>query len=83
MVKLAQCGECHTPGPVYHLMKELEFGGGTPINIGSETVASANITSDPSGISYYDEAQFVATIRSGRVGARQLSSVMPWWFSVG
>lgn len=81
LVRLAQCGECHTPGPVYRLMKGLEFSGGTPINVGGKAVASANITPDPSGISYYDQAQFVTTIRTGKVGgARQLSSAMPWWF---
>jgi hypothetical protein len=61
-------------------MKELEFGGGTPINVAGRIVASANITPDPSGISYYDERMFVQAIRTGKVGARRLSSVMPWWF---
>ena len=40
--------------------------------------ASANLTHDPSGIPYYDEAQFVRTIRTGYVGARRLSQIMPW-----
>jgi mono/diheme cytochrome c family protein len=44
-------------------------------------VASANITPDPSGISYYTEAMFVRTIRTGKVnGVRQLSAAMPWVF---
>jgi mono/diheme cytochrome c family protein len=44
-------------------------------------VASANITPDPSGISYYTEAIFVRTIRTGKVnGVRQLSAAMPWVF---
>jgi hypothetical protein len=44
-------------------------------------VASANITSDPSGISYYTEAIFIRTIRTGKVnGVRQLSAAMPWVF---
>jgi hypothetical protein len=36
-----------------------------------------NITSDPSGISYYQNA-FVHAMRTGQVGARDLSAVMPW-----
>jgi mono/diheme cytochrome c family protein len=80
LVRLAHCSECHTPGPVYDLMKGLEFAGGTPLDVGGETVACANITPDPSGISYYNEAQFVMAIRTGKVGARKLSPVMPWWF---
>ena len=46
---------------------------------GVGVVASANITSDPSGIAYYDEKIFVTTIRTGRVaGIRPLSRAMPW-----
>ena len=43
-------------------------------------VTSPNITSDPSGISYYDEAIFIQTIRTGRVaGVRPLSRAMLWF----
>ena len=42
-------------------------------------ITTANITPDPSGISYYDEALFVKTIRTGHVGARPLHVPMPWW----
>jgi hypothetical protein len=41
-------------------------------------VASANITPDPSGIPYYDEAIFLKAMRTGEVGARELNKVMPW-----
>ena len=40
-------------------------------------VASANLTPDATGISYYDEALFVQTLRSGYVKARPLSPIMP------
>jgi hypothetical protein len=43
-------------------------------------VASANITPDPSGISYYDEDLFIQAIRTGKVRARQLSPMMPYMF---
>jgi len=41
-------------------------------------VASSNITPDPSGISYYDQAIFTQAIRTGFVGARKLNQIMPW-----
>lgn len=46
---------------------------------GERVVVSANLTRDPSGISYYTPELFVQTIRTGRVGGvRRLSSAMPW-----
>jgi len=45
-----------------------------------DQVSSANLTPDPSGISYYDEAQFLKTIHTGKVGARKISPIMPWWY---
>jgi mono/diheme cytochrome c family protein len=46
---------------------------------GERIVVSANITPDPSGISYYTPELFIQTIRTGRVGGvRRLSSAMPW-----
>jgi mono/diheme cytochrome c family protein len=47
--------------------------------IRNDVVVSPNITSDPSGIAFFDEAIFIQTIRSGRVaGVRPLSRAMPW-----
>jgi len=45
---------------------------------GEKKVAASNITPDPSGISYYDEALFIQTMRAGHVGARELAPAMPW-----
>jgi mono/diheme cytochrome c family protein len=43
-------------------------------------VTSPNITPDPSGILYFDEAIFIQTIRTGRVaGIRPLSRAMLWF----
>ena len=43
-------------------------------------VASANITSDASGIAYFDEEIFIRTMRTGReAGIRPLSPAMPWY----
>lgn len=43
-------------------------------------VTSPNITQDPSGIPYFDEAIFIQTIRTGRVaGRRPLTRAMLWF----
>jgi mono/diheme cytochrome c family protein len=43
-------------------------------------VTSPNITQDPSGIPYFDEAIFIRTIRTGRVaGIRPLTRAMLWF----
>jgi mono/diheme cytochrome c family protein len=80
LVRLAHCTECHTPGTIYQPMTELELGGGNQVNGPWGTVSCANLTPAPSGINYYDEAQFLKAIRTGKVGARKLNDVMPWWF---
>ena len=41
-------------------------------------MTSANLTPDPSGISYYSEATFITALRTGYVGARKLNSIMPF-----
>jgi hypothetical protein len=56
----------------------LAFAGGFELKGPFGTVTSANITPDPSGISYYDENLFIQVMRTGKVGARTLSPIMPW-----
>jgi mono/diheme cytochrome c family protein len=65
------CG-CH------RVVDNLDFGGGDHLKGPWGEVTSANITPDPSGIGYYDEAAFVKVIRTGYVGARKLNSIMPF-----
>ena len=43
-------------------------------------VFTSNITSDPSGIGYYDDAMFIRVMRTGNVGARILNPTMPWYW---
>jgi hypothetical protein len=51
------------------------------LGTGERIVASANLTSDPSGIPHYTPEVFIQTIRSGKVaGVRPLSNAMPWYF---
>ena len=49
------------------------------LDLPSSFVTSPNITQDPSGIPYFDEALFIQTIRTGRVaGIRPLTRAMLW-----
>ena len=79
---IADCAGCHTDW--YHPGSAVNgqvFAGGNEIWAPTGTIFTPNITPDPSGISYYDEALFIRVMRTGKVGARQLSPVMPWqWY---
>jgi len=65
------CG-CHDA------VDKLPYGGGEKLVGPWGDVTSANITPDPSGISYYNEATFITAMRTGYVGARELKSIMPF-----
>ena len=82
LVTIAGCAFCHTPiNEKLMPLPGMDFAGGMPLHGPWGRVASANITPDPSGISYYDEAMFLKTIREGKVqGVRELSHSMPWEF---
>lgn len=80
LVTLASCSDCHTPTQQGQPMTHLAFGGGTSLKGPWGDVNTANITPDASGISYYDEALFIQTLRTGQIGARKLSSIMPWGY---
>ena len=80
LVTLGNCMMCHTPMKDGQPVTALAFGGGMSFDGPWGKVTSANITRDPSGISYYDEAQFIQTLRTGQVGARKLNSIMPWGY---
>lgn len=79
MVTIAGCADCHTPQDEQgRALPGMDFGGGLVLDGPWGRVASANITPDPSGISYYDEATFTQAIRTGYVKARELNQIMPW-----
>jgi len=80
LVTLGNCMMCHTPMKDGQPIAELAFGGGLSFDGPWGKVHSANITQDPSGISYYDEKLFVEVLRTGHVGARKLNSLMPWGY---
>jgi hypothetical protein len=79
MVSTAACTDCHTPQSKGQNIPGMDFAGGFILEGPWGRIASANITPDSSGISYYDEALFVQTMRTGYVRARELNQIMPWW----
>jgi mono/diheme cytochrome c family protein len=81
LVRIAQCNDCHTSADEKgNAQTEMMFGGGTRLTGAWGDVVSMNITSHPSGISHYDEAMFIKTIRTGRSsgGVRDLNTLMPF-----
>jgi hypothetical protein len=88
LVTIGHCDACHTPTDEKgNPLPEMFLAGGAPL-IGAWgpdpnkiiTVASLNLTPDPSGISYFDEKLFISAIRTGSVNARPLANIMPWAF---
>jgi mono/diheme cytochrome c family protein len=81
LVQLGACEWCHTLRDANRKpLPGLEFAGGDLIVEPDFQVTSANLTPDPSGMSYYDEAMFLKVMRTGKVGARNIRPIMPWWF---
>jgi len=81
VIRTADCAGCHTPrGDKGAAVPGMDYAGGNPFDDGrGGAVTPTNMTPDASGISYYDEALFLKTMRTGHVGARALSPHMPWW----
>jgi hypothetical protein len=78
---VADCVGCHTDW--YHKGSAVDrkhFAGGNALRSPQGRIYSANITPDASGIGYYDEATFIKVMRTGKVGARQVNAVMPWYW---
>ncbi len=77
LTHIANCDNCHDATDKRG--RRLPYAGGQMVSDkGNKQAAAANITPDPSGISYYDEALFVQVMRTGHVGARELAAAMPW-----
>jgi cytochrome c553 len=77
------CAGCHTPQKRGQPITGMNFSGGTVMTGPWGSVATANITPDPSGISYYDEKLFDDVMRTGFAHARRLSVIMPWQYYRG
>ncbi len=78
LVTLGGCVDCHTPQDRGQPVAGYDYGGGWLMRGPWGEVATANITPDPSGISYYDEGLFLQVLRTGYVKARKLNSIMPF-----
>jgi len=83
LVTMSSCSECHTPQDRGQPVPGLAFAGGFVLKGPYGQVASANITPDPTGIPYYDEALFLEMMRTGQVKARKIHDQMPWTFYRG
>ncbi len=81
LVNAGLCEGCHTPSDQqFQPIAGLRFGGGFRLVGEWGDVAAANLTPDPSGIPYYDEALFIQVLRTGKVKARELKPIMPWGY---
>lgn len=81
IARLADCAACHTNHrPPDSPTAGKLFAGGSAFTSPLGPVFTANITPDPSGIGYYDEAMFLRVMRTGKVGARVLNPSMPWYW---
>jgi mono/diheme cytochrome c family protein len=78
LVTMAGCKDCHTPADKGEPLPNMELAGGQIFEGPWGRVATPNLTPDPSGIPYYDEALFLQAIRTGYVRARVLNPIMPW-----
>jgi mono/diheme cytochrome c family protein len=79
LIAIAGCTDCHTPqGAHGQPLAGMDFAGGFIFDGPWGRVASANLTPDQSGISYYDQTLFTEAIRTGFVGARKLNQIMAW-----
>lgn len=84
LATIGLCVECHTPlDPMGAPIQPLAFAGGRVLEGPWGRVATANLTSAPSGIPYYDEQTFREALRTCKVGARQLNHLMPCEFYKG
>jgi cytochrome c len=79
LVTIAGCRDCHTPEDKHgNPITTLDLAGGFVLTGPWGSAASANLTPDPSGIPYYTDAMFLQALRTGYVGTRKLSQIMPW-----
>ena len=80
MLKLAMCGECHTPRDDRGTPRPgMELAGGNPFTGPFGVVYAANITSHPSaGIGAYSNDDLERVFREGKNRAGRDLWIMPW-----
>jgi mono/diheme cytochrome c family protein len=79
LIAIGGCEDCHTPEHHGQAIPGMDFSGGFLLQVpGEPPAAAANLTTDASGIGYYDEALFLQAMRTGSVRGRKLSPLMPF-----
>lgn len=80
LVRMGDCSSCHTPvGKDSNDLAGMDFAGGGQLKGRWGEVYSANLTPDPSSPFYTATADdFIKIIRTGKVTARKLNSIMTW-----
>jgi len=79
LVRIGACRDCHSGADANgQPIDGLAFAGGFVLTGPYGQVAGKNITPDPSGIPYYDEALFLEMMRTGKAKARDIHGQMPW-----
>jgi mono/diheme cytochrome c family protein len=78
LVVIGGCADCHTPQDRGQPVAGFDDAGGWLMQGPWGEASTANITPDPTGISYYNEALFMQVMRTGFVKARKLNSIMPF-----
>jgi mono/diheme cytochrome c family protein len=85
LVRIANCSACHTPiDQNFNDLPGMYLAGGGQLKGRHGEVYSANLTPDPSSPFYTATAeQFIEIIRTGKVTARVLNSIMLWGYYRG
>ena len=79
LITIGGCEDCHTPAHNGQTIPGMDFSGGFLLQVpGEPPAAAANLTTDASGIGYYDEALFLQAMHTGSVRGRKLSPLMPF-----
>jgi cytochrome c553 len=77
VLRTSACHHCHTPMTSDgRLRMDLDMAGGNPFPSPQGTIAATNLTMDATGLANYDEATFVAVMKTGKFGT--LHPIMPW-----
>jgi mono/diheme cytochrome c family protein len=79
LLRTAACHHCHTPQEQGQFLTELDMAGGFVLESPAGPAAATNLTPDGTGL-LYDEAGFLTVMRTGQIGAAEMSPVMPWVF---
>jgi mono/diheme cytochrome c family protein len=76
VLRTSACHHCHTPMKNGRLEMALDMAGGNPFPSAQGTIAATNLTLDSTGLANWDEATFVAVMKTGKFGT--LHALMPW-----